>query len=222
MQAESITFTVVHPPRHGLIERSSSGQRYHPTTTFTMEDIYQSRISYSHDGSNSLKDRFAFTVSDGTNPFFVVEDGGKKVSGQRERRERPLNQVVEGCLLSEEGDLAAVTPLKIGAQYSWLCDAMCLVRGVMANFMPANLPQDLDPNRSDGSKADNTCMVAKALTPKVTSISLTFSQVVTAAPQRFKVDILPVDDGTPRVVTNLGLQWLEYMDGKVTGCLGLD
>lgn len=118
--------------------------------------------------------------------------------------------------------MAAVTPLKIGAQYSWLCDAMCLVRGVMANFMPANLPQDLDPNRSDGSKADNTCMVAKALTPKVASISLTFSQVVTAAPQRFKVDILPVDDGTPRVVTNLGLQWLEYMDGKVTGCLGLD
>lgn len=128
--------------------------------------------------------------------------------------------MVEGCLLSEEGDLAAVAPLKIGAQYSWLHDAICLFSGVMANFMLANLPQDLDPNRSDGSKADN--MVAKALTPKVTSISLNFSQVVTAAPQRFKVDILPVDDGTPRVVTNLGLQWLEYMDGKVTGCLGLD
>lgn len=91
VQAESITFTVVHPPRHGLIERSSNGQRYHPTATFTMDDVYQNRISYSHDGSNSLKDRFAFTVSDGTNPFFVVEDGGKKVSGQRGRRERPQN-----------------------------------------------------------------------------------------------------------------------------------
>lgn len=40
--------------------------------------------------------------------------------------------------------------------------------------------------------------------------------MVTAAPQRFQVDILPVDDGTPRVVTNLGLQWLEYTDGQVT------
>lgn len=41
------------------------------------------------------------------------------------------------------------------------------------------------------------------------------TQVMTAAPQHFQVDILPVDDGTPRIVTNLGLQWLEYMDGKV-------
>lgn len=38
---------------------------------------------------------------------------------------------------------------------------------------------------------------------------------MTAAPQKFKVDILPVDDGTPRIVTNLGLQWLEYMEDKV-------
>lgn len=40
-------------------------------------------------------------------------------------------------------------------------------------------------------------------------------QIVTAAPQKFKIEILPVDDGTPRIVTNLGLQWLEYMDSKV-------
>ncbi|KAJ7411871.1 hypothetical protein BTVI_48371 [Pitangus sulphuratus] len=121
-EVESVTFTVVQPPRHGLIERSSnSGQRHQQATTFTMGDIYQNRISYSHDGSNSLRDRFTFTVSDGTNPFFLVEDGGKKV--------------------------------------------------------------------------------------------------VTAAPQHFQVDILPVDDGTPKVVTNLGLQWLEYTDGKATNLI---
>ena len=84
VQAESITFTVVQPPRHGLIERTSNGQRYYQATTFTMDDIYQNRISYSHDGSNSLKDRFTFTVSDGTNPFFIMEDGGKKVRGEEE------------------------------------------------------------------------------------------------------------------------------------------
>lgn len=44
-------------------------------------------------------------------------------------------------------------------------------------------------------------------------------QIVTAAPQKFKIDILPVDDGTPRIVTNLGLQWLEYMENKVPDCL---
>ncbi|XP_062470145.1 extracellular matrix organizing protein FRAS1 [Pezoporus occidentalis] len=120
-EAESITFTVVQSPRHGLIERTSNGQHYHQATTFTMDDIYQNRISYSHDGSNSLKDRFTFTVSDGTNPFFIMKDGGR--------------------------------------------------------------------------------------------------QVVTASPQRFKVDVLSVDGGTPRVITNLGLQWLEYVDGEATNLI---
>ncbi|XP_059502133.1 extracellular matrix protein FRAS1 isoform X2 [Stegostoma tigrinum] len=115
-EAESLTFTIVQQPRHGTIERTTNGHHYRQTNTFTMDDIYQNHISYNHDGSNSLKDRFSFSVSDGTNPFFIVEEAGK--------------------------------------------------------------------------------------------------EIVTAAPQKFKIDILPVDDGTPRIVTNLGLQWLEYMDNK--------
>lgn len=81
-QANAITFRVVQPPRHGMIERTSRGQHTRLATSFTMEDIYQNRVSYSHDGSNSLKDRFTFTVSDGTNPFFIIEEGGKEVRGR--------------------------------------------------------------------------------------------------------------------------------------------
>ncbi|KAM7391087.1 hypothetical protein PAMP_021803 [Pampus punctatissimus] len=113
-EAESIVFTIVQAPRHGTIERTSNGQHYRETGSFTMDDIYQNRISYNHDGSNSLKDRFTFTVADGTNLLFLI---------------------------------------------------------------------------------------------------------VTAAPQKFKIDILPVDDGTPRIVTNLGLHWLEYMDNKATNLI---
>ncbi|XP_012860276.2 extracellular matrix organizing protein FRAS1 [Echinops telfairi] len=120
-EAEFITFTIVQPPRHGTIERTTDGQHFRLTSTFTMEDIYQNRVSYSHDGSNSLKDRFTYTVSDGTNPFFMIEEAGK--------------------------------------------------------------------------------------------------EMMTAAPQRFRVDILPVDDGTPRIVTNLGLQWLEYIDDQATNLI---
>ncbi|XP_073717143.1 extracellular matrix organizing protein FRAS1 [Misgurnus anguillicaudatus] len=120
-EEDSVTFTIVQAPRHGTIERTSNGQHYRQTNTFTMDDIYQNRISYNHDGSNSLKDRFTFTVGDGTNMFFIIEEGGK--------------------------------------------------------------------------------------------------EVVTAAPQKFKIDILPVDDGTPRIVTNLGLQWLEYMENKATNLI---
>ncbi|XP_030272850.1 extracellular matrix organizing protein FRAS1 isoform X1 [Sparus aurata] len=120
-EAESIIFAVVQAPRHGTIERTSNGQHYRQTSSFSMDDIYQNRISYNHDGSNSLKDRFTFTVVDGTNLLFMVEEGGK--------------------------------------------------------------------------------------------------EIVTAAPQKFKIDILPVDDGTPRIVTNLGLQWLEYMENKATNLI---
>ncbi|XP_077417485.1 extracellular matrix organizing protein FRAS1 isoform X1 [Vanacampus margaritifer] len=121
-EAESVVFTVVQPPRHGAIERTGNGQHYRPTATFTMDDVYQNRVSYNHDGSNSLQDSFAFTLADGTNLLFVLRDPHGK-------------------------------------------------------------------------------------------------EIVTAAPQKFKIEILPVDDGTPRIVTNLGLQWLEYMDNKATNLI---
>ncbi|KAM6954491.1 extracellular matrix organizing protein FRAS1 [Aplochiton taeniatus] len=120
-EEKAIVFTVVQPPRHGTIERTVNGQHYRQTSSFSMEDVYQNRVSYNHDGSNSLKDRFSFSVSDGTNQLFMVEEGDR--------------------------------------------------------------------------------------------------EIVTAAPQKFKIDILPVDDGTPRIVTNLGLQWLEYMDNKATNLI---
>ncbi|XP_060542993.1 extracellular matrix organizing protein FRAS1 [Pantherophis guttatus] len=115
-EAKSVTFSIVQSPRHGQLERTHDGHHYQQAHAFSMEDVFQNRISYSHDGSNFLEDRFTFTVSDGTNPFFVVAKEGK--------------------------------------------------------------------------------------------------EIVTAVPQWFRIEILPVDDGTPRVVTNLGLQWLEYMNGK--------
>ena len=40
-----------------------------------MTDLYENRISYNHDGSNTLEDSFLFTVSDGTNALFMVEQG---------------------------------------------------------------------------------------------------------------------------------------------------
>uniref|UniRef100_UPI0037E879D7 extracellular matrix organizing protein FRAS1 n=1 Tax=Semicossyphus pulcher TaxID=241346 RepID=UPI0037E879D7 len=120
-EADSIVFTIVQPPRHGSIERTNNGQHFRQTSSFSMDDVYQNRISYNHDGSNSLKDRFTFSVSDRANLLFMVEEAGK--------------------------------------------------------------------------------------------------EIVTAAPQKFKIDILPVDDGTPRIVTNLGLQWLEYMDNKATNLI---
>ncbi|KAG7214448.1 hypothetical protein INR49_026879 [Caranx melampygus] len=74
-------------PRHGTIERTSNGQHYRQTSSFTMDDIYQNRISYNHDGSNSLKDRFTFSVADGTNLLFMVEEGGKEATNLISKKE---------------------------------------------------------------------------------------------------------------------------------------
>lgn len=68
-----------------------------------MEDIYQKRVSYSHDGSNSLRDRFTFTVADGTNPFFIVEEGGNEVRRLRRGERQSAPEVVRkpnGAFLS--------------------------------------------------------------------------------------------------------------------------
>ena len=34
--------------------------------------------------------------------------------------------------------------------------------------------------------------------------------------QKFKIQVEPVDDGTPRLITNMGLDYLEYLNGVVS------
>ncbi|XP_025755261.1 extracellular matrix protein FRAS1 isoform X2 [Oreochromis niloticus] len=80
-EAESIVFSVIQAPRHGTI----NGQHYRQISSLTMDDIDQNRISYNHDGSNSLKYRFTFTVTDSTNLLFMVEDNGKEKLGAFEK-----------------------------------------------------------------------------------------------------------------------------------------
>ncbi|XP_038060993.1 extracellular matrix protein FRAS1-like [Patiria miniata] len=114
--ADSIMFTIFRPPRHGTIDYTPDEIRYAPTLTFSMADVYENRISYNHDGSNTLQDSFEFTVSDGTNPLFTIEQGTELIT--------------------------------------------------------------------------------------------------TSAQQTFQITVLPVDDGTPRIITNLGLSYLEYLDDQ--------
>ncbi|KAL5018413.1 hypothetical protein ScPMuIL_004135 [Solemya velum] len=42
-----------------------------------MEDIYENRVSYQHDGSETVEDNFSFTVSDGTNRMFAMQQDGR-------------------------------------------------------------------------------------------------------------------------------------------------
>ncbi|XP_035826399.1 extracellular matrix protein FRAS1 [Aplysia californica] len=69
---DQIQFTVVEPPIHGTIELLTN-ETYSPAVTFSMADIYENRVSYQHDGSETVSDSFSFIVSDGTNKVFAMQ-----------------------------------------------------------------------------------------------------------------------------------------------------
>ncbi len=75
LQEGNILFHIVALPVHGTVELYSEDEnQFIQTMDFTMADIYEDRLTYVHDGSEGDSDQFAFTVSDGSNPLFVVQD----------------------------------------------------------------------------------------------------------------------------------------------------
>ena len=71
------------PPSHGQLQIEREDNRYEPAVTFMMADIYDNKITYTHDGSDTLKDEFQFTVSDGTNPLYKVKADDGEVTMSR-------------------------------------------------------------------------------------------------------------------------------------------
>ena len=73
LQEGSLIFTIVDPPEHGTIEHLEHN-KWDSTGVFSMAEIYDNKVSYLHDGSETTTDRFTFTVTDGTNDEFAVVD----------------------------------------------------------------------------------------------------------------------------------------------------
>ena len=61
--AASLAFTVSTAPANGTLYKN--GTQLNAGGTFTQEDIDNSRITYTHNGEETLADSFTFTVSDG-------------------------------------------------------------------------------------------------------------------------------------------------------------
>lgn len=65
-------FTVMQPPVHGTLDVEVDGG-YVQASYFSMNDIYENRVSYHHGGTEHFADTFTFTVSDGTNDMFTMQ-----------------------------------------------------------------------------------------------------------------------------------------------------
>ncbi len=68
---ELIGYFLTNNPQHGKLVYMDSP--HDPVSTFTQLDIVEGKVSYIHDGSNSLEDVFNFELSDGTNLSDIME-----------------------------------------------------------------------------------------------------------------------------------------------------
>ena len=66
-----ITFYITQVPLHGNILKNFS----QTVNTFSYEDIVKNLITYQHDGTETTRDEFSFTITDNTNvDFYVLSD----------------------------------------------------------------------------------------------------------------------------------------------------
>lgn len=71
---EKILFSVSSTPQHGRLQRVEDSTTFVLVVSFTMQEVLDNRVRYQHDGSDTIRDTFTFTVSDGANADFQVVD----------------------------------------------------------------------------------------------------------------------------------------------------
>lgn len=106
---DGLVFEVVTPPRHGMITDSRQGT---PVQSFPLTQIKKSTsIVYQHDGSESTRDSFALSVSDGTYnttrtiPVFIIPVDD----------EEPTLSVNVGLRIKTAGESKIITPKNLRA-----------------------------------------------------------------------------------------------------------
>jgi VCBS repeat-containing protein len=117
--ATSTTYTLTAAPAYGTL--NLSGAALVVNDTFTQDDTNNSRITYTHNGSDTVSDSFSFTVSDGaggsigTTSFVITvtnvndapvldNSGAMTLTTITEDDDNPLGDTVASVVASAGGD----------------------------------------------------------------------------------------------------------------------
>ncbi|GBL55525.1 Extracellular matrix protein FRAS1, partial [Araneus ventricosus] len=73
-QDQDVIIKVLKPPQHGILKNANTSV----SQVFSLYDIKHGRISYFHDGSESVNDSFTLIVSDGINKEYIFVSNNLK------------------------------------------------------------------------------------------------------------------------------------------------
>ena len=72
---EQLKIVITHPPQYGTLEKSVNSAVNVPVSEFYVSDLLAGSIFYNHRSPGSQQDRFGFTVTDGQNSAFIIDNG---------------------------------------------------------------------------------------------------------------------------------------------------
>jgi hypothetical protein len=130
-----LTYTITSGPSNGAVQASGS-----PVSSFTQAQINTNSVSYVHDGSETISDSFAFTLSDGTNT--VTGTFNIAVTSENDP---PVINTNTGLTLDEgaaapitSGQLSAIDPDNTPAQLTYTITTPPINGEVRVGGSPAN------------------------------------------------------------------------------------
>ncbi|HKI45227.1 MAG TPA: cadherin-like domain-containing protein [Balneolales bacterium] len=194
-----LRYQIIRLPQHGQIYRDST--RLYQHDTFTQEDINKRRISYTHDGSETTKDQFTLSLTDGSGAHInnivnhikihpVNDPPVLSQLPQVETLEDHLSPVVSFTVSDAETPASDLNLKAISSNQSLLPDSSIKITGV-AHYRNITMM----PAHNQNGTANVTVML---------------SDGTTYVTRTFRFTVIPVND--PPVLSDIGARQLNEDD----------
>ncbi len=219
---ENLEFTITRKPSRGHLE--SADAKGVPITTFTQLQLAGNKIRYVHTSDKEAKmDSFEFEVTDGYNPVFRTF----RISLSDVDNKKPI--LMLESVRVREGEIKLITPFELKAVDSDTDDEKIRFsvirepRHGLLKYNETNLAwsftmEDLNENlityEHDGTETTEDYFRI-TVTDGTHEDFFVFPHTTrtTRMPQKVPIHIIPVDDGFPYLITNIGATSLDPIKG---------